>query len=383
MCSAAEEEDLLLKAIDASPAKRWTPLLGRKLQSLGGLPRSGGMRPDPLPPMATSIIDALVAAGVFDSSSLPNHVLLNEYAVGQGIAPHWDGPLYHPRVAILSLGSHCTFHFFKRRPPLDAVVARDGATVEPASPEPKKLECIADISAEEFSLLLPPRGLLVFDQAAASAPRHMILLCALPSHGRTFIAHASQPDLPHRRMRTPTIYIVYRLSQSIPISRVLTTFDYAACRALPCSVSTFTVAINAKTRSQSGYLQHTACPLSRHSTHASRLAPQVQQPLLFQPNLSSLAPPHMPISALLVRQACCALTFLQMLHLPTVRHRHPGNAVFHSPFERYSPYSPPRTPLTPSEVSRMCPHSHRGRSARSSRGGWMVHTIQRPELPAV
>jgi alkylated DNA repair protein alkB family protein 6 len=32
-----------------------------------------------------------------------NHVLVNEYAPGQGILSHQDGPLYAPAVAILSM----------------------------------------------------------------------------------------------------------------------------------------------------------------------------------------------------------------------------------------------------------------------------------------
>jgi alkylated DNA repair protein alkB family protein 6 len=40
-----------------------------------------------------------------------NHILVNEYLPGQGIMPHQDGPLYHPVVAILSLGSPALMHF--------------------------------------------------------------------------------------------------------------------------------------------------------------------------------------------------------------------------------------------------------------------------------
>jgi alkylated DNA repair protein alkB family protein 6 len=79
-----EEEQAILRVIDATPNTRWTPLLGRRLQSLGGLPRVGGMKPEPMPPMASSIVDTLNAAGVFDATAPPNHVLLNEYAIGQG-----------------------------------------------------------------------------------------------------------------------------------------------------------------------------------------------------------------------------------------------------------------------------------------------------------
>lgn len=54
------------------------------------------------------------APGVFPSDQPPNHILLNEYRDGQGIGPHKDGPLYHPMVAVLSLGSPADIHFCPR-----------------------------------------------------------------------------------------------------------------------------------------------------------------------------------------------------------------------------------------------------------------------------
>ena len=73
--------------------------------------------------------------GVFGDRS-PNHVLVNEYTPGQGIMvnvlmkivcnwmlldhlllpwpqPHQDGPLYHPIVTTISLGSHTLLDFYK------------------------------------------------------------------------------------------------------------------------------------------------------------------------------------------------------------------------------------------------------------------------------
>ena len=45
-----------------------------------------------------------------------NHILVNRYGEGVGIMPHSDGPLYHPHVAILSLGSSCLFDFYQDYP---------------------------------------------------------------------------------------------------------------------------------------------------------------------------------------------------------------------------------------------------------------------------
>ena len=61
-----------------------------------------------------------------------------EYQPGQGIDAHRDGPLYAPRVAILSLCSHRAFEFLRNDAARDAVC----------------------------SLLLPPRGVLVFSDDA-------------------------------------------------------------------------------------------------------------------------------------------------------------------------------------------------------------------------
>jgi alkylated DNA repair protein alkB family protein 6 len=143
-----EEEEELLRCADLSPEDRWTVLRGRRLQNLGGLPRPlpEGMAPEALPGWVSSVCDALVRGGVFSAEAPPNHVLLNEYQPGQGIDAHRDGPLYEPRVAILSLGSSCSFDF-----------VRNDETRAPVA-----------------SLLLPPRGLLVFTADAYDTFLHTV-----------------------------------------------------------------------------------------------------------------------------------------------------------------------------------------------------------------
>ena len=138
-----EEEDALLRCVDSAPKECWTQLRGRKLQQHGGTP---GMTSEPLPEWLGSVCDALVRASVFSTTEPANHVLVNEYQPGQGIDAHRDGPLYQPRVAIISLGSHCTFQFltddFERR--------------------------------AQTSLLLPRRGLLVFEDDAYERLLHTV-----------------------------------------------------------------------------------------------------------------------------------------------------------------------------------------------------------------
>ena len=68
--------------------------------------------PGPLPPYMPLLSSRLLSDGIFESTFAPNHVLLNQYEPGQGIMAHSDGPLYHPVVAILSLGSASIMRFY-------------------------------------------------------------------------------------------------------------------------------------------------------------------------------------------------------------------------------------------------------------------------------
>ena len=89
--------------------------------------------PAPLPPPLAALAAALVAAGVFPADAPPDHALLNDYAPGEGILPHTDGPAYQPRVATLSLGSAATLVFSARGPPpaplLEVLLAQNSLVV--------------------------------------------------------------------------------------------------------------------------------------------------------------------------------------------------------------------------------------------------------------
>eukprot|EP00897_Mesotaenium_endlicherianum_P009546 jgi/Mesen1/861/ME000114S10941 len=92
-----KEEELLIKQVYAAPAVKWKPVTNRRLQNW-------------VPPWLNAITERLTRdIGLFPKPI--NHVLVNEYKPGQGIMPHQDGPLYHPVVAILSLGSSAVMHF--------------------------------------------------------------------------------------------------------------------------------------------------------------------------------------------------------------------------------------------------------------------------------
>jgi len=147
---SSEEEAELLRCADSAPPDGWTTLRGRRLQMFGGQPAMP-MVHEPLPAWVQSVCEQLVRAGVFPEDSPPNHVLLNEYQPGQGIDAHKDGPLYAARVAILSLGSHTAFEFLEEDTSSDVIVRRPLA-----------------------SLLLPRRGLLVFEGDAYAHALHSV-----------------------------------------------------------------------------------------------------------------------------------------------------------------------------------------------------------------
>lgn len=68
----------------------------------------------PLPLPLSQLSKALVDVGVFEAAYEPNHVLVNEYTADQGILPHTDGPLYHPKTATISIGTNALFQFTPR-----------------------------------------------------------------------------------------------------------------------------------------------------------------------------------------------------------------------------------------------------------------------------
>jgi alkylated DNA repair protein alkB family protein 6 len=96
----------------AAPKPKWTQLSNRRLQNWGGVPHTKGMMTEPIPKWLSDCCSKISSLGVFGDRS-PNHVLVNEYTPGQGIMPHQDGPLYHPIVTTISLGSHTLLDFYK------------------------------------------------------------------------------------------------------------------------------------------------------------------------------------------------------------------------------------------------------------------------------
>ncbi len=103
----------ILGLVDSLPENDWVqlPHAKRRLQKLGGDVSDQGLTNIvPLPEFMRKLADKLVIDKMIDK--IPNHVLLNDYGSSSGIMPHTDGPLYYPRVCVLSLGSGCILKFF-------------------------------------------------------------------------------------------------------------------------------------------------------------------------------------------------------------------------------------------------------------------------------
>ncbi|XP_046826109.1 alpha-ketoglutarate-dependent dioxygenase alkB homolog 6-like isoform X5 [Vespa crabro] len=158
-----EEEERIIKHINAVPLPKWTQLSYRRLQNWGGIPHPKGMIAEEIPSVSNVIaskkkekeknillctimnfqwlriyIDKITSLNVFERDKPPNHVLINEYLPSQGIMAHSDGPLFYPIVTTISCGSHTLLDFYKRNDIM----------------EPQQLKL-------EFSLLLERRSLLI------------------------------------------------------------------------------------------------------------------------------------------------------------------------------------------------------------------------------
>lgn len=59
------------------------------------------------------LAERLDLSGITDKEYRCNHYLLNHYQGASGIMPHTDGPLYHPYVTVVSLGSPVLFKIFE------------------------------------------------------------------------------------------------------------------------------------------------------------------------------------------------------------------------------------------------------------------------------
>ncbi|ETW00557.1 hypothetical protein H310_07142, partial [Aphanomyces invadans] len=111
---SCDEERAILDRVAAAPSAAWVQLKHRRLQVHGGTV-TNKYTPAPLPSWLQALSTSFVEMGLFDTAHTPNHALINEYRPGDYILPHEDGPLYHPLVAIVSLGANAVMSFKRHR----------------------------------------------------------------------------------------------------------------------------------------------------------------------------------------------------------------------------------------------------------------------------
>jgi alkylated DNA repair protein alkB family protein 6 len=156
------EEAACLRQLADTPAELKKPLDRRVVQEYGGVMcptcNMSFVTDVNQPPWTSTICDALTRDRVFSPSVCPNNTRVHEYEPGHGIAPHCDGPIYVPRVAILSLANPVLMSFYARRPVYDDVMEHYNDTF--------RFEGAIAKERPIFSLVLEPRSLLVFERDA-------------------------------------------------------------------------------------------------------------------------------------------------------------------------------------------------------------------------
>mmetsp|Transcript_126138 Transcript_126138/g.315260 ORF Transcript_126138/g.315260 Transcript_126138/m.315260 type:complete len:516 (-) Transcript_126138:77-1624(-) len=148
---------------------QWEEMKTRSSQEWGSGDRCScgrGLQRQGLPEKQRQLAEALHHLGVFDGALYPlNSIRINGYRPGQGIYPHCDGPVYYPKVAILSLGSPCVFSFYPRTGSEDCMQwnqEKDVPGGHQAGDKPLA------------SVVLEPRSLLIFSHDAFWHHRHGI-----------------------------------------------------------------------------------------------------------------------------------------------------------------------------------------------------------------
>ncbi|KAH9542174.1 hypothetical protein CY35_14G102600 [Sphagnum magellanicum] len=140
------EQSHLLHQVNGAPMTKWKMLKNRRLQNW-------------VPPWLITVTQRIAKETTLFPAPI-NHVLVNEYLPGQGIMPHQDGPLYHPVVAILSLGSPALMRFTPHARILG--ITKEG--IDEQQQQHTRSQGGKELST--FSVALMPGSLLVFKDSA-------------------------------------------------------------------------------------------------------------------------------------------------------------------------------------------------------------------------
>ncbi|XWS57168.1 hypothetical protein CRYUN_Cryun09bG0150100 [Craigia yunnanensis] len=161
------EQAQLLNNICQTPVSKWKSLKNRRLQNWGGVVHEKGLFSQDLPPWLAKITERICEESRLFPSAI-NHVLINEYLPNQGIMPHQDGPAYYPVVAILSLGSPVVMDFTPHSR-LKSCTLRENVGDKTSNVGAVDIEANNGMDNHHpFSVLLMPRGLLIFKDDAYS-----------------------------------------------------------------------------------------------------------------------------------------------------------------------------------------------------------------------
>lgn len=165
--SEEQEENLSRLIVHAGDVdvERWKQLRTRRLQCWGKFPPSSDRTTTEnnieteefVPSWLDNIILELVEHNIFDSSTRPNNILINQYTPLEGILHHTDGPIYHDKVAIISLNSDCIMTF-RHHLSSNEIGSHDGGRS----------------TKDVFSVLLRRRSLLYFSKDVYSEYMHGI-----------------------------------------------------------------------------------------------------------------------------------------------------------------------------------------------------------------
>lgn len=189
------EEATCIRLMNSTPSELKKKLDRRVVQEYGGIMcpecNMSFINDETQPPWTARICDALVHDRIFTPATFPNNVRIHEYEVGHGIAPHQDGPIYVPKVAIVSLLSSVVMGFYPHRKPYDDAMEHYNDT----------FKFDGDITRQrpEFSLVLEPRSLLVFESDAYYFHPHGISANAVDS-----LAEDAAGPIANRHLLTQT-----------------------------------------------------------------------------------------------------------------------------------------------------------------------------------
>lgn len=138
----SEEEHHILRHVEQAPKPKWTQLSRRRLLNYGGVPHKNGMIAEAIPDWLQTYVEKINNLGVLGDRKA-NHVLVNEYLQGQGIMPHFDGPLFCPIISTISCGSHTVLQLHKTAES-DSNAMNPDASLETKTTEPDSIQVLVE-----------------------------------------------------------------------------------------------------------------------------------------------------------------------------------------------------------------------------------------------